>query len=342
MKRKHHHQNHKSQPTRKFSRPDWLTWANAWQLLLPVRACFWGLRWFRWANTKFPKPEEDNSEIAPIVQTVLVIALYFIAYAFYGSQQVIDAPTLFHNFVANFKPIALLNVAFFIMGLFIIYAYLLRVPARQLWAPLACIIMPFGLAIGAFLFLYLRWMAVGDPVADDDVIIRLFAYWVMITSLVGFTYILYRAIRTRLNAYLMHPVLTPLIELTLAAKALSIALQGQATVLMLPHIPSRMLVVALPMIMVAYYLTQTLAAHRAFLAKHHNTTARQLAWCHTQLRTAGPFVGLWRISGTATFRLGIALALLFVATVLFPATFLHTDLLDETQIQRAIDARKSP
>lgn len=290
---------------------------------------------------KFPKSEELESDIAPMVQTVLVLGLYFIAYAFYGSQQIVDTSTLFSNFLASFQPIALLNVATLIIGLFIIYAVILRVPARQLWAPLACISMPLGLATAAFLFLYIRWLAAGEPVTNADVLARLAGYWVLFTSLAGFVYILYRAIKTRLNAYLMHPVLTPLIELTLAAKALDIALQGRATVLTLPHIPSRLLVVALPAIMTIYYLSRTLAAHRKFLAQHHNTTIRQLRWCWQQLQTAGLAVGFWRASGTATFRLGLALTLLFVATVFFPATFTTIDILDETQIQKTIDAGKT-
>lgn len=273
-----------------------------------------------------------------MLQTWLIALLYIIAYAFYGSQQVVDLPTLFSNFVASFKPIALLNVSIFIIGLFFIYAYLLRVASRQLWAPLACIAMPLGLATIAFLFLYIRWRAVGDPTTNGDIMIRLAAYWVMFASLFGFAYILYRATKTRLNAYLMHPVLTPLIELTLAAKAMDIALQGQATVLTLPHIPSRLLVVALPTIMVAYYFKQTLIAHRDFLATYHNTTIRQLTWCVQQFRSKGLLVGLWRTGGTATFRLGVALALLSVATVFFPASFTNTDALNETQVQHAIDA----
>src|SRR6266498_5446038 len=127
----------------------------------------------------------------------------------------------------------------------------------------------------------------------------------------------------------MHPVLTPLIELTLAATALAIALQGRATVFTLPHVPSRLLVVALPAGMVVYYLNQALTAHREFLAKYRNTVARQLTWCGQQFRKAGLIVGFWRVSGTATFRLGVALALLLAATVFFPATFSNTDILNE-------------
>jgi len=269
-----------------------------------------------------------------MLQVALIVLLYFIAYAFYGSQQIVDAPTLFSNFIASFKPIALLNVSIFIVGLFIIYAYLLRVSSRQLWAPLACIAMPMGLATTAFLFLYIRWRAVGDPVTSGDVTIRVIAYWVMFTSLTGFAYVLYRAIKTRLNAYLMHPVLRPLIELTLTSKAMDVALQGRATVLTLPYVPSRILVVTLPIIMVAYYLKQTLVAHRNFLAKYNNTTTRQLVWCWQ-------LVGLWRASSTATFRLGIALVLLFVTTVFFSASFTNTHVLPETQLQHVIDAGES-
>ena len=75
-----------------------------------------------------------------------------------------------------------------------------------------------------------------------------------------------------------------------------------------------------------------------FLARHNNTTTRQLAWCWRQFRTGGPLVGLWRSSGTATFRLGAAMALLFVAIIFFPTTFSRADVLDETQIQRVLSA----
>ena len=330
-----------SKPKPHFYWPHWITWSNFWQALLPIRACFWGLHWFRWANIKFPKPEENEQEIVPILQTFLILALYFVAYAFYGSQQVTDLSTLFSNFLASLKPITLLNVSIFIIGLFIVYAYILRVSSRQLWAPLACIALPLILATTAFLFLLIRWMVAGGPTTNNDILIRLAAFWVMFSSLAGFVYILYRATKTRLNAYLMHPVLTPLIELTLAAKALGIALQGQATLLTLPYIPSRLLIVALPAIMVIYYFNRTLAAHREFLATHKNTTTRQLAWCWQQFRKAGPFVGLWRASGTATFRLGFALMLLFAAMVFFPTTFSNPNVLDETQIQKAIDAGES-
>jgi hypothetical protein len=330
-----------SKPKYRFHLPSWITWSNLWQGLLPIRACFWGLNWFRWANTKFPKPEESEQDIVPILQTFLILALYFIAYAFYGSQQVTDLSTLFSNFLVSLKPITLLNISIFIIGLFIIYAYILRVSSRQLWAPLACIVLPIMLATVAFLFLFIRWVVAGDPTTNSDILMRLAAFWVMFSSLAGFVYILYRATKTRLNAYLMHPVLTPLIELTLAAKALDIALQGQATILTLPHIPSRLLIIALPVILVIYYLNRTLAAHREFLAKYKNTTTRQLAWSWQQFRNAGPIVGFWRVSGTATFRLGLALMLLFVAMIFFPATFSNPDILDETQIQKAIDAGKS-
>jgi hypothetical protein len=338
--RKRHNRSRHAKPQLESERR-WLTWGNVWRMLLPVRACFWGRNWFRWANSKFPKPEEGESSTGPILQTVLIVGVYFIAYAFYGSQQVVDIPTLFNNFIAGFSPVALVNLSIFIIGLFVAYAYLLRVSSQQLWAPLACIAMPLGMAIASFLFLYIRWRAVGDPITNGDILIRLGAYWVMFASLIGFVYILYRAIKARLNAYLMHPVLTPLIELTLAVKAMAIALQGQATVLTLPHVSSRLLVVALPAVMVIYYLNQTFTAHREFLAKHNNTTTRQLAWCLRQFRAVGPFVGFWRTSSTATFRLGVAITLLFVATIFFPASFSSTDVLDESQIQHAMEAGKS-
>jgi len=272
-----------------------------------------------------------------MLRTGLVILLYFVAYAFYSSQQVVDINTLFSNFMASFTPIALLNIAILIIALFILYAMLLRVSWRQLLAPLACILFPLCLATVAFTFLYVRWLVAGDPTTDWDIIARLAAYWVMFTSLAGFAYILYRAVKTRLNAYLMHPVLTPLIELTLAAQALDVALQGKATVLTLPYVSSRLLVVALPAILVIYYVRQTLIAHRDFLADHKNTVARQLVWCGEQIRTKG-LIGLWRASGTATVRLGIALLLLLVATILFPARFTNTDTLNQTQIDQAIKA----
>src|SRR6266496_2137534 len=304
-----------------------LSWRLVWRLLLPIRACFWGLNWFRWANTKFPKPPEDGeSGIAAALQTTAIAALYFIAYAFYGSKQVTSLDTLVGNFVASFSPASLLNVAIFVMGLFVFYAYLLRVSARQLWAPLACIALPLGIATATFTLQYTRWHMVPDPrLGDQETLLWFITAWVCLASAAGFVYILYRAIKTRLNAYLMHPVLTPLIELTLAAKALDVSVAGHGTRLWLPYVPGRALVVALPGLVVMYYLNQTFVAHRQFLATYNNTTTRQLTWCWQQFRQAGLLVGLWRTSTTATFRLGVAIALLLVVTILFPANFADVD-----------------
>src|SRR6266568_3550521 len=128
-RRSRHHavQQSAKKPWLRLGWPDWLTWENFWQCLLPLRACFWGRHWFVWANTKFPKPEEKNPDVMPMVQTSLIVALYFIAYGFYGSRQVVDWQTLFNNFLASFSPISLLNVAILIIGLFIFYAIMLRV-----------------------------------------------------------------------------------------------------------------------------------------------------------------------------------------------------------------------
>ncbi|HVQ44921.1 MAG TPA: hypothetical protein VMT30_08270 [Candidatus Saccharimonadia bacterium] len=274
-----------------------------WRLLLPVRACFWVRNWIRWARTKFPDPPKDM-EVAARLQTFIIVTLFFIAYAFYRSNQITSFTDLANNFLLSLSAASVGNTAVFVLGVFVIYAYLMGVPARQLWAPVACIALPLGILLSLFTFQYTRWdMAPITSLSGNDAILSLITGCMLLFATGGFVYTLHRAVKARFNAYLMHPALTPLIELALTAKALAIVLEGQATFPSLPFVSGRLLIVALPATMVVYYLYKALIGERTYLRQHQADPSARIH----------------------AYRFALAIILLIVVLVFFPSGLANSD-----------------
>jgi hypothetical protein len=138
------------------------------------------------------------------------------------------------------------------------------------------------------------------------------AGWFMAWPFFGFTHAAYRVSRYHLFGPGLHPALAPLVELALAARALGLALAGQAQILNLPPIPGRLVAAAPALLATAYFSHRAIGTQRALLHQ-------QGSGLHRQFGRLGREVGnrrrpvrtrvrsLWDFRRTQTGRLGLGL-----------------------------------
>lgn len=312
-------------------------WRSVW---LVVCSVFWVKRWLVWARQKFPDPpENDSSQFARLSGWILGILL-FVAYGFYRAQQVQDVTALVENFLRSMQPIALINTALFVVGLYLLYAFLLRVPLGRLLRQIGYVLYPlfiFSLLLCLYMMLGV-WTPLGvnnvQAAQEWQVVLWVLCSFGMICSFAGFAYTFYRATKHRMGAHTLHPSLAPLMELGISTKALAVAAQGQALVLWLPHVPSRLMVMALPAIAVVFYGYQAVGAQRAHMAAGKTSFKIELL---RVIRGAGntrqPFVhrlrSLRKFSRTQTLGFGLCVLSLIVMLVWFPAVLAAIAVLPE-------------
>lgn len=138
------------------------------------------------------------------------------------------------------------------------------------------------------------------------------AGWFMAWPFFGFAYSAYRVSRYHLFGRGLHPALAPLVELALAARALSLALAGKAQILNLPPVPGRLVAAAPALLATVYFSRRAIGAQRALLHQQGSGLHRQLGRLgrevgnrrrpvRTRLRS------LWDFRRTQTGRLGLGL-----------------------------------
>jgi hypothetical protein len=142
----------------------------------------------------------------------------------------------------------------------------------------------------------------------------------MTWSFLGFTHAAYRVSKHHMFAPGLHPALAPLMELALAAHALTVAASGKALVLDLPPIPSRLIAAAPPLLATAYFACRATHVQRTVLHQQGSSLRRQISRLGKQVSNNRRPVrtrlrSLWEFRRTQTGRLGLGLLTVAVGTL---------------------------
>lgn len=301
-------------------------------LWLMVRSLFWTKGWLRWAHEKFPEPPENSTSVFTRWNGIIIAGLFVIAYGFYRSNQLTSVTDLINNFLHSLSWTSLANTILFIIAVYIIFAFQLRVRGTRFWQPFTYILLPLSVTLLLF-FIGNYFFGTINPFDADvtgvQIVLLIFITVSFIASFVGFIYTSYRAIRNRMNAHAAHPALAPLIELALSAKALVIASQGQALVLWLPHVPSRLLILVPPAAAVVFYTYHTFTVQQEYMKRRSTSFSAELGrtWkgiANTRRPLKNRLETAWKFRKTQTFCFGVCILLLALA-LLLPSGLMQTE-----------------
>ena len=288
-----------------------------------LRSIFWTKQWISWANKKFPDPPQGTDTTFSRISGFILISLFIIAYAFYGDLQIVGLSSLISSILHSLSLRSLANNAIVILIICVFYTYSLRASLRKLIQSVAYILHPI-LLIYAYLALYHLFQdwPPAKPWANYFLPLIMIAYIICFGAA---AYMFYRAVKSRLNAAKMHSALGSVIELALSARALSLVLHGKATILNIPFIPGRLLMLTLPIAAVIFYTFRAIQAQRAHMARQHTSFTAELQTLLGHLRHQ-PYrlrlAVLWAFRRTQTYGFTISLLLIAGTTLWLPVTIM--------------------
>lgn len=301
---------------------------------------FWTRNWFRVTRERLPSPESDDRDKQySLLRYLLVLSPLALAYALYPREQVQSIGDLAGNFILGLRLRAVVMNATVAAVAYLLLALVVQVRWRVLLQPvlhvLHSIVLSFGIFLGAVYPLELRFArqiaaldtsgpALPQPQTEHTAVTFLLwvlLSWFMIWPFLGFVYSAFRASKYHFFAPDLHPVLAPLVELAIAARGLAVAVEGKATVLNLPPIPSRLIAIAAPLLSTVYFAYRATDTQRTTLHKQGSGLRRQMRRLGRDVGGSGRPVNkrlrsLWDFRRTQTGRLGLGLLAVTVGTVL--------------------------
>jgi hypothetical protein len=293
-----------------------------------VRSVFWTGKWFRISRERLPAPPANAADSGfSVLRSAVALGLIVLAYSLYPRHQVRSLAAVVAGFASGFSVDAWVSTAALVAVAYLLLGWTLRVSWRPLLRPVLHVLHPMVLALAAFAVVYpagmsffhqLRALNPSHPVPRAaehlawTLVLWTVASWFMAWPFFGFAYSAYRVSRYHLFGQGLHPALAPLVELALAARALSLALAGKAQILNLPPVPGRLVAAAPALLATAYFSHRAIGAQRALLHQQGSGLHRQLGRLgrdvgnrrrpvRTRLRS------LWDFRRTQTGRLGLGL-----------------------------------
>lgn len=303
-----------------------------------VRSLFWTRRWFRITRERLPTPENEADGRFSFLSSALVLGLTALAYALYPREQVQSLADIAGGFISGFSVDAWVQTAAVVAVAYLLLGWSLRVRWRQLSRPLLHVLHPMTLTLAAFAAVYPLQLSVrrqmqvlahdtGNtipaPLAQHlalTMALWLVAGWFMSWSFFGFAHAAYRVSKYHMFAPGLHPALAPLMELALAARALTAAVEGKALIFNLPPIPSRLIAAAPPLLATAYFAYRATDVQRALLHQQGSGLRRQISRLGREVSNSRRPVrtrlrSLWDFRRTQTGRLGLGLLTVAVGTL---------------------------
>jgi hypothetical protein len=221
------------------------------------------------ADFQVEKPAKDvYSSLVSYLTVALLVGVFLLAYGLYPDRQISSAREFLTNLVPeDTTPGALLTSFFeslfynaaFIGVVFVAFGWVLGAPISRLLGTIRLAVYP-SVALLILLWCVLQvqdlsggWLMVGYLTVG--------VWWWLDT--IAVVIIFHILVRRRMGAHALHPALLPFIEASLGARALSIALQGESTVVDLP-VPHWMLAYGPALLVVMMFVAQAAWKHRRF------------------------------------------------------------------------------
>jgi len=238
--------------------------------------------WTDVIEDRFPSPDEDAvTDWFSRISMVIAIGLLLVAYALYPQSQSESFGATISGALKSFSMESIFRNAGLIAGLFVLVAVTLRISWKEWVKPLLYAIHPIIVMLVWFWIFFHIHNSLGDGHHDGrDFLLWWPAAWFYFWAFIAGMYTFYRIIKYRFGAHTLHPALAQIMELALAERALTVALEGKATILYLPQAPVKLITLGLAALAVAYFAIKALMAEYGFLRERDRTFHK-------------PFIGLW-------------------------------------------------